>query len=253
MSDYCLFDQLPVELLHAIFHYFSASELLFTFHNVNDYINATLESYTNYQLNFKSISMFHFRRICRHVRPEQVVSLTLSDANDTSGQSELFFSYFQIEQFIRLQSLTLVEIEFNSLKCIFTNLHKLRQLRAFSFDDQSIRYQYSPQDKPVPSYPIDVNKSVLSQLNCLHLNNDAMLRFIPFPHLRNLNLRQCRIDELNTIFQHTPQLKSLSVSLNFNGSKLELVFPPNQLTQLNLQIRSKYVIFERRDSFLYDR
>jgi hypothetical protein len=200
MSGYCLFDRLPVELLHAIFHYFSASELLFTFHNVNDYINATLRSYTNYQLNFKSISMSRFRHICRHVQPGQVVSLTLSDADDTTGQSELFFSHFRIEQFIRLRSLTLIEIEFTSLKSIFANLHKLRQLRAFSFDDQSIRYPYPSRGKSVSSYLNKLNKSVLSQLNCLHLNNGTMLTYISFPHLRHLKLEECSEDELETIF-----------------------------------------------------
>jgi hypothetical protein len=199
--------------------------------------------YIDYQLNFKSISISGFRQICRNVRPEQVVSLTLSDANNTSGQSELFFSHFRIEQFIRLRSRTLIEIEFNSFKSIFANLHELRQLCAFSFDDQSIRYQCPLQGKPVPCYLTDVNKSVLSQLNCLHLNNGAMLRFIPFPHLRHLNLRQCWSGELNTIFQHTPQLKSLSVCLDFYGSKLQLVLPPNQLTQLDLTIALKCVRF----------
>jgi phage-related holin len=90
MTDYGIFDQLPAELLHTLFTYFFASELFLTFYNINDYVNATLQSYSIYQLDLKS----HFRRICRYVHPEQVISLILSDSNDTPGLSELFFSRF---------------------------------------------------------------------------------------------------------------------------------------------------------------
>jgi hypothetical protein len=141
MSDSRVFDQFPIELLHILFNYFSTSELIFTFHNINDYVNTSLQSYSYYHLDLKSISKSYFRYICQYIRPEQVISLILSDGDDTPGQSQIFFSRFQIEQFIRLRSLTLIEIEFNSLELIFTNLHKLDQLCALSFDDGSIRYQ----------------------------------------------------------------------------------------------------------------
>jgi hypothetical protein len=239
MSNSCLCDQLPVELLQTLFNYFSASELLFTFHNVNDYVNATLQSYPDYHLNLKFISKVHFRHLCCYVRPEQVISLTLSDGDDTPGLSELFFSHFRIEQFTRLRSLTLIEIEFNLLESIFANLHKLDQLRVLSFDDRSIRYQYMPEIQPVPYDRWNINMSVLSRLNRLHLNNGTMLTFAPFPHLRHLKLEQCSDDELQTIFQHTLQLKSLSVCLNLHWSNFELIIPPNQLTQLSLEIKSK--------------
>jgi hypothetical protein len=101
---------------------------------VNDYINAILRSYDTYHLDFKSISMSHFRHIYRHIRPEQVISLTLSDGDDTPGLSSLFLSRFRIEQFIRIRSLTLIQTEFNSLESIFANLHQIHQLRALSFD-----------------------------------------------------------------------------------------------------------------------
>jgi hypothetical protein len=246
MSNSCLFDQLPVELLHTLFNYFSASELLFTFHNVNDYVNTTLVSYPDYHFNLKFISKVHFHYLCCYVRPEQVISLTLSDGDDTPGQSEAFFSCFRMEQFTRLRSLTLIEIEFNSLESVFANLHKLDQLRALSFDNQSIRYQYSPQDRPVPYDLRNVNMRVLSRLNRLHLNNGTMLTYTSFPHLRHLKLEECSDDELETIFQHALQLESLSVCLNVRGSNFELIIPPNQLTRLSLEIKSKCVRFEQK-------
>jgi hypothetical protein len=241
MSEYCLLDQLPVELLYTLFNYFSAWGLLYTFSNASDYVDEALKSYSGYQVDFRTISKYHFRYICRHIRAEQIISLTLSDEDNTPGFSDLFFSHFPIEQFTRLRSLTLIKVECNSLEYIFANLHKLYQLRTFSFDDQSIRYQYPSQDKSVPSYLTDVNISVLSQLNHLHLNNATMLKSIPFPYLRYLNVRQCLNDELQTIFQHAPQLKSLNVWLKLHPSNFELVLPPNQLTQLDLAMTSKCV------------
>jgi hypothetical protein len=252
MSEYCLLDQLPVELLHTLFDYFSVWNLLYTFNHVSDYVDATLRSYSSYQVDCRAVSKYYFRCIRDHVRAEQIISLTLSDEDNTPGFSDLFFSCFPIEQFIRLRLLTLIKVECNSLKYIFANLHKLDQLRVFSFDDQSIRYQYPSQDKSVPSYLTDVNIHVLSQVNHLYLNNATMLTSIPFPHLRYLNVRQCSNDELQTIFQHAPQLKSLNVWLNLHSSNFEFVLPPNQLTQLDLAITSKCVRFERKHSSLRD-
>lgn len=252
MSDYCMLGQLPVELLHSLFNYFSTTELLYTFHGVNDYVNASLQSYSSYQLNFQGISKYYFDRICRHIRPDQVISLALSDGNNTSGLSDLFFSRFPVEQFSRLRSFTLLNIECNSLKSIFANLHKFRQLHVLSFDDQLIRCKYSSQDEDVPPYLTDMNLGILSQLNRLHLNSGAMLTSLPFPYLQHLKLQQCSSEDMQTIFQHAPQLKSLDIWLKIHPLKSNIVLPSNQLTELYLAITSKCIRFARIYSSLYD-
>lgn len=95
----CFFDLLPVELLHSIFIYFSAQDILYSFLNASDRLNAILPAYPSYRLNLKSITKVDFDLICSHIKPDPVLSLTLSDADDTPGESELFFSHFHIEQF----------------------------------------------------------------------------------------------------------------------------------------------------------
>ncbi|UJR18203.1 hypothetical protein I4U23_005104 [Adineta vaga] len=77
--------------------------------------------------------------ILKCIRSEQVITLILSDDYDTPGQSQLFFSRFQIQQFTQLQALTLINIEFQSLKWIFPNLNKLNFLRSFTFLDLADR------------------------------------------------------------------------------------------------------------------
>ncbi|CAF4672248.1 unnamed protein product [Rotaria sp. Silwood1] len=218
MYHRCLFDLLPAELLHILFNYFSGHEILINFYGLSDYINAILQSYSAYKLNFKSISRYNFDLICRNIRPEQVISLILCDSDDTSGESELFFSYFQIEQFIRLQSLTLIEIEFKS-------------------------HTYGPMDlnsgnklQQINSILIHTYAQILPQLKFLNLNGGGVLESIQLSNLQRLKLGSCSIDKLETITHLAPQLKSLDVCINFGEMNFQSIILPTRLTRLNLQI-----------------
>ena len=78
MSDYCIFDQLPVELLEILFSYFMGHEVVLIFSDISDYINAVLRSYSTYRIDFQSIRKSQFEFICHRIQPEQVISLSLS-------------------------------------------------------------------------------------------------------------------------------------------------------------------------------
>jgi hypothetical protein len=70
------------------------------------------------------------------IRPENIISLILSDHDTTPGQIPLFMSLFNIDQFVHLRSLTLVQIEkaqlnrlmncvnINSLNTLSINIRK---------------------------------------------------------------------------------------------------------------------------------
>ena len=96
------FDRLPVDILYTIFNYFYAHEIFIGFLNLNTHLNAVIRSYRNYRVNFQSILRSHFDLVCHYIRPDQISTLTLSDDNDTPGQSQLFLSYFQLDQCIQL-------------------------------------------------------------------------------------------------------------------------------------------------------
>jgi hypothetical protein len=115
MSKYSLLYIFPVEIFHEIFSYLSAIDIFNGFFNINSYLNSILLSYHQYDVNFQLCLKTHFDLVCSRIQPYQIISLTLSDSNDTPGQFGLFFSQFNIKQFIRLRSLTLIEIEKNSL------------------------------------------------------------------------------------------------------------------------------------------
>ena len=205
----CFFDLLPVELLHTVFTYFLAHEILVSFFDVSDHVNAILLSYSSYRLDFKSILKCHFDLICRCIRPDQVITLSLSDADDTPGQSELFFSRFRIEQFTRLRSLKLINIEFDSLESIFSTWIKVKQLDSFSF-----RYVRSVKQYPIWTYDysVTIDQSIY-KCHQLSLRTGIVLKTMSHPRLHQLALTKSTTDELQMIFSQTSQLRWFDVSL----------------------------------------
>ncbi|CAF4325915.1 unnamed protein product, partial [Rotaria sordida] len=141
-------------------------------------LNDAIKSYSNYRLNFKSILRSNFDLICQHILPNQVKALILTDDQHTLGQSQLFLSHFQIDEFINLQSLTLIEIEKKSLENINEHLYKLNRLRSFLFK---------------------------SEINILFS--------MSFVNLRHLELSQCTLNLLENICLTTPWLKTLNVAI----------------------------------------
>jgi hypothetical protein len=239
----CFFDLLPVEILHILFSYFLAHEILFSISNVSDHVDAILLAYSSYRLNFKSIPKLNFDLICHQIKPDQVLSLTLSDSSATPGQSELFLFRFRIEQFIRLQSLTLFYIELDSLESIFSDLNKLNHLRSFSFHAKNVMKKYRTWAFDFPTITGRLNDlisetyvQVLPKLNRLSLSDGIALRMIPLPYLRYLALTQSTISELQLIFTQMPELRSLNVCLIGDTSSIEYLHPPSQLNQLTLTI-----------------
>ncbi|CAF2819952.1 unnamed protein product, partial [Rotaria sp. Silwood2] len=183
----CLLDVLPTELFYIIFDYFSGHEILTIFSNVTPYINKILLSYSNYQVNFKSILKFDFDCVCQQIRPDQIVSLTLSDADDTAYQSELFLSHFQIESFTRLRSLTLHNVETKSLLIILQQICKLNRNFRLSLENCDI--------KPLASIQIPFQLRYL-KFGDSHLEsiNDIEYVLLNLPHLKHFELHGKKVN-----------------------------------------------------------
>jgi hypothetical protein len=246
MARYCLLDVLPVEIFHVLFTYFLIYEILLTFSDLSDYIDAFILAYPTWQLNFQSIRRDHFDLICHRIQPEKVISLILSDDIDTPSQSELFFRRFRIEQFSHLRSFTLVKIEFQSLKDIFSDLDKLEQLISLSFEGDSITYKYlksihdySTESKRIFSILLDNYARVFSHLTRLYKSNAIGLICISLPQLRHLKITKCWHNELETIFESAPYLQSLNVCLGIKNPDMEITLASSQLTLLRLKIECK--------------
>jgi hypothetical protein len=242
----CRLDNLPVELIHHLLSYFSAHEIFYTFTNVTSYINAVLAAYSNYKVNFKSITKTNFDLTCQHIIPDQVISLTLSDDEETPGLIELFLSRFQINQFTRLQSLRLFDIGPDFWEIIITKLVELKNLRFFSFfpsnrSDAWVCKLPAKDLKPLDKNLADTYAPVLPQLYQLRLCHGDFLKSIQFPCLRHLVLERSSVDIIKHICSVAPELKSLDTSFSDDMLTTQLIFPMLQLNRLVLRVQGKIV------------
>jgi hypothetical protein len=247
MNKICFLDQFPVEIIHNLFNYFSTLEILFKFSNVSNYINNTLQSYPAYKLDFRSIELSDFNYICHHIQPKQVISLILSDDDDTGGQSELFLSRFSIEQFTRLRALSFIKIDGTSLQTILSNVLSLKQLRSFSMGietrfDISEATRYDDMAK-LKSFLQDIFIELLPQLNKLDLDRMTDFTAIQLPNLCQLNLTRCTFDEFQIILSNATKLRSFDVRFNEDLLNFSFFLPFNQLIRLRLSIKSKLYRF----------
>ncbi|CAF1446587.1 unnamed protein product, partial [Rotaria sp. Silwood1] len=105
------FESLSTELLFEFFDYLSPFDLFRIFINLNNRLNAIVYSYP-LRLDFRSICRSKFDFICRHLQPKQVISLILCD-ECVPDRVKLFLYHFPHfkEQFLHLQSITLIEAE----------------------------------------------------------------------------------------------------------------------------------------------
>ena len=245
MAYHCSLDLLPIELLYNVFNYFSSQEILLSFTDLSDYITTVISSYPSYQWDFQAIRKSDFDLVCARIRPDQVISLTLSDDDETPGLSEACLSRFPIEQFVHLRSLRLIEIEIDSLKLLFPDLHKLPQLRSLSFNSETIRREYSDRNVDYANESAQL-KSLLSQtysqvlprLTHVDLYHSVDLATLTLPELRHLKLSTFTNNELEMIFQKSRQLKSLDIALHMNALDSEIIVQANQLIRLKLKIES---------------
>jgi hypothetical protein len=240
----CRLDSLPVELIHHLLSYFLAHEIFYTFSNITSYLDAVLVACSNYQINFKSITKTNFDLMCRHIIPNQVIALTLSNDQDTPGLVELFLSRFQINQFTRLQSLRLIEIGPDFWETIIINLVELKNLRSFSFfpSNRTDAWVCNIPSKDVTQLDqrlFDSYAPLLPQLYQLRLCHGDFLKSIQFPHLRHLILERSSADIIKHICSVAPELNSLDTSFSDNELSAELIYPLTQLNRLVLRIQGE--------------
>ncbi|CAF0840521.1 unnamed protein product [Adineta steineri] len=220
------------------------------FSDISDHVNAVLLADAAYQLDFRSIQKDYFDLIYNRIRPEQVISLILSDESDTPTQSQLFFSRFHIEQLTQLQTVTLIKIESHSLKWIFLNLSKLKSLRSLTFLVTMTRKEYQNQIYNVQSLVHESFTKNIPRLHRIHMIDGMFLSSMPFAYLRHLHLEKCSINDLKTLFQHSTQLRSLSLCLNMHSSTSDLILFPVQLIRLHLKIEKKVISMNEMKYFL---
>ncbi|CAF4689568.1 unnamed protein product [Rotaria sp. Silwood1] len=229
-NSYLLLNLLPVELLHEIFHYLSTIDIFNAFSNINYYLDSSLLKYEKYHINFRSCLKKHFDFICIHIQPHQIISLILSNSDDTPEQFQIFFTLFNIEQFTSLRSITLIDIENDLLLNLIDNLTN-SNINKYLESFKIIRYDLS--DKNIPDYTI--TKLLPYRLKQLDVYNASCV-MISLSNLRYLTVHNCTINELQQILSLLPMLWSLDVTNHTGGQWKTMDKVPTHLKRLVLNL-----------------
>ncbi|CAF4114243.1 unnamed protein product, partial [Rotaria sp. Silwood2] len=163
-------------------------------------------SYNGYVFNFCSILKSQYDITCHHIRPDQVMSLTLSDDDETPNQSKLFFSHFNIEQFINLRAFNMSSINSNTYEQLY-NLQKLKNLSSLELP-RLFQPSYIAFDSII--------RELLSRLYRLTAYNTYYLLDQSLPCLRHLTLKQCNCEQFSILLNRIPHLHSLNIILSID-------------------------------------
>ena len=241
-------EALPNELLLLVFSYLDGCDLLQGFYNLNSHFNQLLyQQFRNYQFKFDSISKAQFDWICQQHLPniiDRTIYLALNEWAGSPGLIQLFFSYFpSINHFIRLEYLKISLINSSQILIIIT--HALPYLSRLIYLNLSANPS-CPQDKIDRKLLLN-NVWNLPRLRSCHLNCrnfDDSYTFsmttqsvsIRYLHLSGFQLEY---DDINTLLNHTPNLKHMNVHIfvsrrtdNYTPS----VVSSNKLSSLKISI-----------------
>lgn len=217
------FESLANELILDIFEYFHTIDLFHTFSQLNlRFYTLLIQHHHGYHLNFQSISKGNFDIICQQHLPfiiDQILSLNLSDDDETPILPKLFLSYgFTLDQFIRLKSLTLNHIHsFDIITQIINQCQSLLNLTHLNL----IKCCLYRKDQTITSYLLN-NIWKLSKLRHCHLSNiypiSNLISTIKTTSKSIINLLfdniYCDINDLLNLFEHTPHLQRFHTTLS---------------------------------------
>ena len=215
------FESLPNEIILGLFDYFNGIELLRTFYSLNSRFNHLLhDRFPSCSFEFNSISKYDFDVICQNYLPstaDYITDLTFSNNEETPTQIQLFLSYgLSFTLFFQLRSLSLFCLcSYEILLKILEECHDLPNLSHLYlnycyFQDSSAEFQ-------------SITNHIWSLSKLVHCTIGIGIRrnsFFSIPtkvssSLVSLSIEsvQIKLDQVNQLFEKTPNLRQLSVSI----------------------------------------
>ena len=198
-------ETLPAELLYRIADYLDVQTVLLSFRYVCTKFHTIVDQSYRRELHLSSgLARNDFDRLCSWINPSTLLSITLLNNEETPGQILLFFSRFHLEQFIRLRSLTLIDIDAQDCQTI------LRHTRAKSLKKLSLQLQ-GKRNRPILEFLSEF--ICRSDLQSLTLNTFAHsieeIFLCAQSELQHLTIGVCTYEEYQTILRSCPQLRTL--------------------------------------------
>jgi len=239
------FELLANELLFDVFEYLSFVDLLNGFQNLNNRFDNLIVDYcqTCQSLDFRLISKENLNFFRRRYLPsvvDHIENIYLSDSDRNPYEIDLFLSrLYPIYRFTNLKSISLESLySIDKLKRLLNDLKQIPTLNSLKLIES-----YLEND---PKKLVEIMNQIWSLENLqdcyLDFSFSSKSYFIVSTifscSIENLTIKgfQCSFEELAFLYEHTPNLKSLSIELtsSFDDDQSKLLLIPT-LTQLNLK------------------
>ncbi|CAF1167348.1 unnamed protein product [Rotaria sordida] len=196
------FELLPNEIFIKCFRYLNALDIFYSFDRLN-YRFYKLIRNISLHLDFQQLKKSKFNQFCQIILSNaeikyNVISLKLSN-DGTRGQIENFLSAFALNEFINLQSLSLMNLKNDDLQKLLPILPLLSKLYCFSFT-RSTRWD----DKTSEILPA-LKKSKLRILSIPSLSCDRSI--FKQMSITSLTISSGYLPKLCELFQYASMLK----------------------------------------------
>ncbi|CAF2075066.1 unnamed protein product [Rotaria magnacalcarata] len=225
----CL-DSLPVEILYRILDHLDGHSIILSFRYVCKKFAAVTNTYNRYKLDFTSISKTDCHVICRAIKPENVIDLTISDGDMTPGQISLFLSLVTIDRYIKLRSLTLLDIDDEHLQRLLPHITGSRLLTSLS-----IKFRGTESAVTSAQASATISQATLQRLE-FDMRSSAMsqIRWPTNFTLHYLKITECTFEQFCVILDHSPNLRTLVFRTGISDSIHETILKSYpQLTSLS--------------------
>ena len=226
---------LPNELIYCILDYLDVQSILISLRSVCTQLRKVTHFHERYVLDLRSISKFDFHLLCNLIRPENVISLILSDDEETSGQIKLFLSVFDVCQFTRLRTLSLFLTDDEHLDTF------LKHATNCSLISLSIKRPCIPTHRNTTLNLLSsiMTQSTLRKLTCtIDLLSTDRFKWPYRCTVEHLILDRCTRQQFYIIIQRLSNLgtivmRSFNLDIDDECDYLSTTFP--QLTSLTMQ------------------
>ena len=214
------FENLPNEIFIHCFEYLNAPDIFYAFEQLNVRFYRLIRTIP-LRLNFEDIHKSIFDRFCEKMLDyteiqQQIYSLKLSNKN-THGQIHAFFTYFSLDEFTQLRSLTLIEIKENNIEPLSSILPLLTQLTCLRLFKSS-----RTPDTLISKLPR--RKPNILSTSSLNSTFSSFQEIIP---LTKLSVNFCMLNHCYQILRDIPFLQYLNISRG-------LQFDPMSSADINL-------------------
>ncbi len=197
-------DTLPVEVVHKIFGYLDTRTIVRLLRCVCKRLYTIVNTYDRFNFDFNSILKSDFLFICNYIQPKNVISLTLSDDDETPGQIQYFLSLFRVSYFTQLHSLTLIEIDDCYLSIILKDI-KTCLLNSLTIHSQR---DYSQNNTNSNDFSSVISLLTLRKLDLKLPNFDLSTLLWPVEcRIQHLEIDCRTLDQYYNIVRHLPNLK----------------------------------------------